>query len=230
MIKLESIDGILWDMDGVLVDVSQSYRAAILMTAREFIEAEVNMHDVTKIKHVNGLNNDWDATFALVLLKNGKIDTPDEFVEDLDSYRKKQDYFDIKKKFQELYLGGLIDKESLQIPRTKLEKIKQKYGKMGIVTGRPKAEANYSLEKYEIIDLFDIVIGLEDTQYGKPHPEPLIKAVAELDLEKTVYIGDSPSDANAAKAAGIPCLYLGEQKLGDKQFTEIINLIKFLLK
>ena len=59
-------DALLFDMDGVLVDVTQSYRKAIQQTAQYFLKRKVDMFEVNEIKKKVGMNNDWDATYALI--------------------------------------------------------------------------------------------------------------------------------------------------------------------
>jgi pyrophosphatase PpaX len=56
------------------------------------------------------------------------------------------------------------------------------------------------LEQY-----FDVVVAYDDTERHKPHPDPILKAVelAETVAANCVYVGDSPFDVRAAKAAGV---------------------------
>ena len=56
------------------------------------------------------------------------------------------------------------------------------------------------LERY-----FDLVVGSDDTERHKPHPDPLLHALDLLEArpEEAAYVGDSPFDVQAAKAAGV---------------------------
>ena len=51
----------------------------------------------------------------------------------------------------------------------------------------------------------DTVVGWDDTERHKPHPDPLLVALARLGVEPAAaaYVGDSPFDVGAAKAAGV---------------------------
>lgn len=223
-IDLTQLDGLIWDMDGVLVDVRLSYREAIRQTAEKLLKRSVIEPEVNAVKKIVGMNNDWDATYALVYQINdpNKID------------RSSSEYKQIYELFQSVYLGnaenkGLIETEKLFIDKTKLLKLKEKYQKMGIATGRPRNEAEYILKKFNVKDVFDSIVAMEDTEKGKPDPEPIVKVMNELKLKNTLYIGDSSSDVVAAKAAGIPSLYIGADGLGDMQFENINNLMSFLL-
>ncbi|MDX1948576.1 MAG: HAD family hydrolase [Pirellulaceae bacterium] len=55
-------------------------------------------------------------------------------------------------------------------------------------------------------ELFDLVVGGEDVERHKPHPDALHRALDRLRLttEQVLYVGDHPIDAQAARAAGIP--------------------------
>lgn len=211
----KDFDGIIFDMDGVLVDVTRSYREAIRITASNFLCREVNKTEVDKIKSIVGMNNDWDATFALI--NNPAIP-----------------YDVVKKFFQQQYLGnknieGLIDNEPLLISKEILAKIKNKYGKLAVATGRPRNEAEYVIKKYSLGVLFDYIVAMEDVTLGKPSPDMLIKVIDVLKLKNTVYIGDSPSDIIAAEKAGIPSIYVGSQNIGTIRCFSVLEVIKYLL-
>lgn len=207
-------DGLIFDMDGILVDVSLSYRQAIKKTASFFLNRKVSFKEINEIKNIVGMNNDWDATYALINNKNIPYDK-------------------VKKYFQTLYLGtktkkGLIDNEKLFITKKQLEQLKNKYKKIGIATGRPKKEALYVIKKNNLAKTFDCLIALEDVKNGKPEPDSINKVIKMLDLKNTVYIGDSPSDIIAAKAANIPSIFVGNQKIGTIQFKSIKEVLNYL--
>lgn len=203
-------DGLIFDMDGILVDVSQSYREAIRQTAEYFLKRSVLMSEVDLIKNRLGMNNDWDATYALI---NKQAFT----------------YEEVKSYFQKIYLGGLIDKEKLLISKQELLLLKKKYKKLGIATGRPKKEEEYVIKKNKLEKIFNCVIALEDVENSKPSPDSLLAVIKKLRLKRTVYIGDSPSDVIAADKAQIPSIYVGKQNIGTINFQTILKVIQYLL-
>lgn len=214
-LDLANVDGLIWDMDGVLVDISQSYREAIRLTASYFLQRNVTVQEVDTVKNMVGMNNDWDATYKLI--DNNTIA-----------------YDDVKNYFQQLYLGtktypGLIDKESLLLTKEQLGQIKRCFKKMGIATGRPRAELDYVLKKNTLADVFDVTVAMEDTPNQKPDPDPLLRAKQLLQINNPVYIGDSPSDVVAAEKAGMACLFIGEKQLGTIQFPTSLAVAEFLL-
>lgn len=208
-------DGLIFDMDGVLVDVSQSYREVIRQTAGYFLKRNVSISEVNQIKNRVGINNDWDATYAL-------IDKPAISYDVVKSY------------FQKLYLGrdkktGLINNEKLLISKQNLQLLKKKYKKLGIATGRPKKEAEYVIKKNRLEKIFDCIIALEDVVNSKPFPDSLLAVIEKLDLKKTVYIGDSPSDVTAAEKAKIASIFVGRQNIGTIKFQTVLKVIQYLL-
>lgn len=208
-------DGLIFDMDGVLVDVSKSYREAIRQTASYFLQGSVLMSEVDEIKNKVGMNNDWDATYAL-------INNPTISYEGVKSY------------FQSIYLGndqksGLINNEKLLISKQKLQSLRNKYKKLGIATGRPKKEAEYVINKNKLIEIFDCVIALEDVINSKPSPDSIRMVIEKLNLKQTVYIGDSPSDVIAAERAKIPSIFVGKQNIGTIRFQTMLEVVQYLL-
>lgn len=77
---------------------------------------------------------------------------------------------------------------------------------LGVVTAKRRATLALAFQVLpELERYFDVTIGAEDTARHKPHPEPLLAALDRLDADAggAVYVGDSPFDVQAAKAACI---------------------------
>ena len=76
-----------------------------------------------------------------------------------------------------------------------------------VVTSKRRRSVEMALEKFPGLDLVvDLFVTMEDTREHKPHPEPLLKGLelaGDVPREKAVYVGDSPFDVQAAKAAGL---------------------------
>ena len=191
--------GILFDMDGVLVDVSNSYRAAIAKTAEYFTGQKILPADMQAVKERGGCNNDWDLTKKII--KDKGIAIPKE---------------KIIEKFQEFYLKGkLIDKETLLISKNVLEKLKSKF-RLAIVTDRPRSETGYTLQRLGINGLFDAIVTADDVRTGKPDPQGIKLAISNLGTIDNIYIGDSIDDLQAAKSAGIEFIAVSPKSAGRK--------------
>jgi len=228
-------DCILFDMDGVLVDVRNSYRKAIEETANWYfgksrISARVGQEDVSAIKSMAGFNNDWDATFAIVRggmkglrIKDALPPSPEE--------KQSLLYSELKGKFQEIYLGGLISHEPSLVAKETLARLGRSGMKLGIVTGRPKAEADFAIQNNGWGGFFprEKVIALEDCEEEKPSPAPLLLAAQKLGAIRPLYIGDNASDVAACRAAKMPCVIVGRAARGDWNVSatdEILAVIK----
>ncbi len=76
---------------------------------------------------------------------------------------------------------------------------------LGIVTTRSREDVEHFLKEYNLTNLFSVIITRENVRRFKPHPEPLMKALEKLhvDPKETVFVGDTPIDIQAAKAAGM---------------------------
>ena len=73
---------------------------------------------------------------------------------------------------------------------------------LGIVTGRPRAEAQWFLERTGIAHLFGTVVAMEDAP-AKPDPAPVRLALERLGVRRAWMVGDTPDDMHAAAQAGV---------------------------
>jgi pyrophosphatase PpaX len=76
-----------------------------------------------------------------------------------------------------------------------------------VVTSKRRRSVEMALEKFPGLDLVvDRFVTVEDTEEHKPHPEPLLKGLelmGDIPKDQAVYVGDSPFEVQAAKAAGL---------------------------
>ena len=144
-------------------------------------------------------------------------------------------------KFIDFY-GKNIVRESTLIKGVKefLIWAKEKNILMAVCTNKQEHLAIDLLKKIGIYNFFEYVAGHNTFEYCKPDPRHLTSVVEILEgnLNKTLMIGDSETDANAAKEAGIPLILL-EDGYTEKNITEIphnhlikdfINIEKIVLK
>jgi len=95
---------------------------------------------------------------------------------------------------------------------------------MAVCTNKQEYLSNDLLKKIGIYEFFEYVAGSDTFDYCKPDPRHLTNVVEILDgdIKKTIMIGDSETDANAAKAADIPVILL-ENGYTEKNTTEIYH-------
>jgi histidinol-phosphate aminotransferase len=178
---------ILFDVDGVLVDVSRSYRIAIRETAARF-GVTVSSDDVRTRKAAGNANDDWELTAGLIE-SAGKQVALDEVIT----------------VFERLYQGdgvvpGLRTAETCTTTHQWLAGLARRWA-LGIVTGRPRIDADRFLRDTGTRDLFGAVIVHEDGPL-KPDPFPVRAAMDTLGVTRAWMVGDTPDDIRAARAAG----------------------------
>jgi pyrophosphatase PpaX len=86
-----------------------------------------------------------------------------------------------------------------------LAQLKADGRRLGIVTAKRGATVELAFAVLPLRDYFDVVVAAEDVERHKPAPDPLLLALERLgaDPAEAVYVGDSPFDVAAARAAGV---------------------------
>jgi pyrophosphatase PpaX len=86
-----------------------------------------------------------------------------------------------------------------------LDGLKDRGHRLGIVTAKRRQTVDLAFARIPIEHLFDTVVGGDETAEHKPHPAPLLLALERMGArpEEAAYVGDSPFDMQAAKAAGL---------------------------
>lgn len=77
--------------------------------------------------------------------------------------------------------------------------------RLAVVTSKTHALARRGLARCGLDEYFGVLVGADDVHEHKPHPAPVLAALDRLsaDPEDTVFIGDSPHDIEAGRAAGV---------------------------
>lgn len=118
-----------------------------------------------------------------------------------------------------------------------LEKLKDRGFKMGIVSAKMRDGVEHGLTFTGIRSYFETIISIDDVMNPKPHPEPVLKAMMNLDgvAESSIMIGDNYHDIEAGKNAGIQTVGVawslkGEAYLERFKPTYIIKEMEDLLQ
>lgn len=199
---------ILFDMDGVLADVSMSYRKAILLTAEHF-GVTLTKDDIAKAKAKGNANNDWELTWRL-----------------MSAAGVEREFEEVKSVFENFYQGtetspGLRLEERLLISRTLLKELQTRF-RLGIVTGRPRKDANCFLETHNIAQYFSKLVCMEDAPL-KPNPAPVRLLQEQLGTTTAWLLGDTRDDIEAARQARV--LPLGILAPGDEPESSTKTLL-----
>jgi HAD superfamily hydrolase (TIGR01548 family) len=181
-------EAILLDLDGVVADVRDSYRATIIETAAQF-GVEVTHRDITVGKAAGNAADDHELTRALC--SGAGVDV---------------DLATVTERFEQIYQGdgdrpGLRERERLLPDPDRLAQLSARIP-LGIVTARPRADAERFLDMFGIRRLFATVVTREDAP-SKPDPAPVLLAMERLGVEHAWMLGDTSDDLAAARSAGV---------------------------
>jgi pyrophosphatase PpaX len=96
-----------------------------------------------------------------------------------------------------------------------LEHLNHAGRQLGVVTVKSRPTVDVTFEVVPIRPFFRAVVTGDDTELHKPHPEPLLLALEQLGAtpSSAAYVGDSPFDIRAAKAAGMVAVAVGWGKI-----------------
>jgi HAD superfamily hydrolase (TIGR01548 family) len=183
---------ILLDIDGVVADVSGSYRRCIIETAAHF-GVTLERSDIADAKRRGDANNDWVLTRALIAGRVAPNDPPS--------------LEEITARFEAIYNGsggtlGLHECETLIGDAETLRKIAARLP-IAAVTGRPRRDAERFLERHGVLDVFSSLVCMEDADAPKPDPSSVSLALKQLGVDRAWMVGDTPDDARAARGAGV---------------------------
>ena len=203
-------DIIVFDMDGVLVEVSESYRETICRTVEHFTGRPITRELIQDYKNQGGWNNDWSLSQKICADMGVEV-----------AYDTVVEYFN------SIFFGenndGLILREQWFAAPGLLERIGQKHD-FAIFTGRLRDEAGITLKRFANGLRFEPVIGADDVENGKPAPDGLFKIAARFPGRKLWYIGDTVDDARSSKAAGVP--FIGIAAPNNSRYAELVLLLK----
>ncbi|SEW17062.1 TIGR01548 family HAD-type hydrolase [Natrinema salifodinae] len=244
-------DAVVLDVDGVLVDVADSYRRAIVESVEYVYERTIRADDIQQFKDAGGFNNDWELTYAAALYvlatEEGYGDSIAAFTDEIAAagggleaaetvvrqaigaqatqrVRERWDRERLRDVFQQLYLGdelyrgleggepdvdreprGFIHDEPVLLAADARDRLLEAYD-VGILTGRPEAEAEIALDRVGLDDAIpvDRRFTMDDWEEGKPHPRALTTLAERFDADAVAFVGDTLDDirtaVNAAEA------------------------------
>ena len=185
---LTAPQALLFDLDGVLADVSRSYRQAIAATVCSF-GAAISIEEIALAKQDLLANNDWLVTLEL-LKRKGIFASLSE----------------VKDRFERYYQGeepqtGLWQNEQALMTPSQLRALAIRLP-IAIVTGRPRQDAERFLRHTELQASVSALICMEDGP-PKPSPAPVLLALQRLAVQRAWLAGDTVDDMTAARRAGV---------------------------
>ena len=236
-----NVDAVVLDVDGVLVDVADSYRRAIVESVDRVYGDTIPKADIQAFKNAGGFNNDWELTYAVALFvlarrqgmdrslsgftaavegMGGGLDAALSVVaEELPpaaNERVLQDWDrdHLRETFQALYLGedlyrdleggapplvapGYIHDEPLLVTADTVAALTDGWP-VGVLTGRPAAEAEIALERAGLDVPEDRRFTMDDWPAAKPDPGALISLAKTFGADRVAFAGDTLDDVGTA--------------------------------
>ena len=181
---------LIFDVDGVLVDVRETYWRSGLQTMHHLTGKKPTWAEFYEWKQKPGNNDDW----CMVSRWATALGVPTSYEE-------------ARAAFQPFYWGrdsqpGNVLKEKLVVTPRLIEKWATRR-ELNLFTGRTRQEFTYTFERWAAAKCFRTVVTMDDAE-KKPDPEGLRIILAGRDPKSALYLGDNIDDALAAKAAGVP--------------------------
>ncbi len=195
---------LVFDMDGVLVDVTESYRETIARTVEHFTGTRIPNEMIQQFKNQGGWNDDWKLSHHLVT-----------------GVGIEAGFEEVKAHFQSIFLGdgtdGLILREQWVAKPGVLEKLNSRFD-FALFTGRPKEEAALTLNRFAPGLVFDPIVGMYEVTNHKPAPDGLLR------MKAAYYVGDTIDDARCARAAGVP--FIGIAAPSNPLYVDLVFLFQ----
>jgi len=203
---------ILFDLDGTLVDTAPDLMSAHNHVMKKYGYPTKSTEDIRNLVGKGAGALIGRSIWGQAKKEFGKIE--DEKIKNK-----------MVTEFIDFYAKNIV-KESKLVNGVKefLKWCKNQNISMAVCTNKQEHLSNDLLKKIGIYDYFEYVAGSDTFDYCKPDPRHLTSVIEILDgdIKKTLMIGDSETDANAAKAAEIPVILL-ENGNSEKNSDEIYH-------
>ena len=170
---------VLFDLDGTLVDSGAMILSSFRHATRTVLEREIPDEELAAL--VGGMN----------IREQMQSLAPDRVEELVRVYRAHNEPLH-------------ADLQAFPGVEDLLGDLSSQGRKLGIVTAKRRRTVDLAFAVLPIERFFDVVVTSGDTQRHKPHPDPVLLALERLNAngERAAFVGDSPFDIGAGKAAG----------------------------
>ena len=198
---------ILFDLDGTLIESTDAIISTFLHTFKELdFDFKYSINDIKSL-----IGYPLDIMYKELGVEDEKV------LEFVNSYKNRY---------------RVISKEQTTLLENALEAVQlaSQIGRVSVVTTKTRMYTMPLLEHFEIAHFFEIVTGRENVENPKPHPEPILITLEQMNYNKDLHdvwmIGDTKLDLIAANAAnvnsiGLLCGYGEEIEL--REYTNFIQ-------
>ena len=200
----------IFDLDGTLVDTAPDFKNSINYMLNELNESEVSLEEI----------RNWVGYGARELIRRTVVDK--------NIPHNEQRIEEMLKIFLLHYTHNIDDDSVLfNNVRNVLEFLKNNGIKLAVCTNKMERLSNILLEKLNVLHMFDYLVGGDSLRKSKPDPFPLLNICEKLNTEisDSIMIGDSVTDLNAGKGAGMPVVLVSYGYTDNKDIYNEADLV-----
>ena len=200
----------IFDLDGTLVDTAPDFKNSINYMLNELNESEVSLEEI----------RNWVGYGARELIRRTVVDK--------NIPHDEQRIEEMLKIFLLHYTHNIDDDSVLfNNVRNVLEFLKDNGIKLAVCTNKMERLSNILLEKLNVLHMFDYLVGGDTLSKSKPDPFPLLNICEKLNTEisDSIMIGDSVTDLNAGKGAGMPVVLVSYGYTDNKDIYNEADLV-----
>ena len=200
----------IFDLDGTLVDTAPDFKNSINYMLNEINESEVSLIEI----------RNWVGYGARELIRRTVVDK---------NIPHDENRIEEMLKIFLLHYTHNIDDDSVLFNNVKnvLEFLKNNGIKLAVCTNKMERLSNILLEKLNVLHMFDYLVGGDSLIRSKPDPFPLLNICEKLNTETSdsIMIGDSVTDLNAGKGAGMPVVLVSYGYTDNKDIYNEADLV-----
>lgn len=200
----------IFDLDGTLVDTAPDFKNSINYMLNELNESEVSLEEI----------RNWVGYGARELIRRTVVDK---------NIPHDEKRIEEMLKIFLLHYTHNIDDDSVLFNNVKnvLKFLKNNGIKLAVCTNKMERLSNILLEKLNVLHMFDYLVGGDSLSKSKPDPFPLLNICDKLNIETSdsIMIGDSVTDLNAGKGAGMPVVLVSYGYTDNKDIYNEADLV-----
>ncbi|MBD3197181.1 MAG: HAD-IA family hydrolase [Candidatus Lokiarchaeota archaeon] len=197
-IRLENYKGLILDLDGVIYDITEAIRKAVEDGVEKY-KLNVNIDEV--LQEIAHLIEEIQHYPVPKIILNSYDLLQVEFLKGMSYMKKLRIAIFLFNQFNEYREDSTIFKGIKDF----IKKVSDSGLKTAILTNNKSTYAEEILDKFELTDYFETIIGFNDVSEVKPNPEGILKIIKfwEMKPDEVIFIGDMTTDIQAGKNAEV---------------------------